>query len=62
MNRSVIGCVIGAVLCLILAWLIAPLIPEPTVSHIIAIIGWVGLVLCALYAVYLLVTGRDRTV
>jgi len=61
MPRNAIGAIVGAVFCLIIAWLIAPLIPEPTVAHIIAIIAWIGLVLCAVLAIYYVVAGRSGT-
>lgn len=57
MPRNAVGAIIGAVVCLIIAWLIAPLIPEATVAHIIGVVGWIGVVLCGCLAVYYLVTG-----
>lgn len=59
MPRNALGAIIGAVFCLIIAWLIAPIIPEATVAHIIGIVAWIGFVLCVLAAIYYFVTGRS---
>jgi hypothetical protein len=54
------ACLIGAIICALIAWLLAPLIPAPG-SSIVSIIAWIGCVFLALYAVFLLVSGRSRT-
>lgn len=57
MARSWIGCLIGAVICALIAMILAPYIPEPG-GHIVGIIAWVAAVVLVLLAVYYLVTGR----
>lgn len=59
MPRNAVGALIAAVICLIIAWLLAPLIPEATVAHIIGVIAWIGCVVCAALGIFYLVSGRN---
>ena len=57
---SWLACLVGAVICLLIAWLLAPAIPAPA-GGIVAIIAWIGCAVLAILAVVYLVTGRGRT-
>lgn len=55
--RSWIGCLIGAAICVLIALVLAPFVPDPG-GHIITIIAWFGAVILAVLAIYYLVTGN----
>ena len=57
MRGNWIGCLVGAVICGLIAWLLAPYIPDPG-GRIVSIIAWIGAVVLAVLAVFYLVTGR----
>jgi membrane protein DedA with SNARE-associated domain len=54
MRTNWVGCLIGGVVCLLIAFLLAPLFPYP-ISSIVAIICWIAaavlLILCVVHLV-----------
>jgi hypothetical protein len=51
-----LACLIGAVVCVLIALILAPYIPDPG-DQIVAIIAWVGAAVLAIIAVLQLVRG-----
>jgi hypothetical protein len=50
MRGSWLGYLLGAVVCLLIALLLAPYIPAPG-DHIVSILAWIGAAVCAVLAV-----------
>jgi hypothetical protein len=50
---------IAAVVCVLIAVLLAPVIPYPG-STIVAVVAWIGAAVAAIYAVVALVRGGPR--
>lgn len=50
------ACLIGAVVCVLVALWLAPIIPDPA-GEIVAIVAWIGAAVLAIVAVVVLITG-----
>lgn len=53
------ACLVGAIVCVLIAWLLAPLMPAPA-GGFVSVIAWIGAVILAILAVFYLVSGGTR--
>lgn len=51
------ACLIGAVVCILVALWLAPLVPAPA-GAIVSVLAWIGAVVLLVMAVLALMTGR----